>query len=55
MVHDQLAYNVIQKLPAIMGAAGGTLHDFMSGALSSDNLMGANPMAPYLKMAGIEE
>lgn len=55
MVHDQLAYNVLQKLPTIMEEAGSTLRDFMSGALSNDNLTGANLMTPYLKKAGIED
>lgn len=55
MVGDQLAYNVLQKLPDIVDYAGTTIKDFMSGALNEESLMSANPMAPYLKLAGLEE
>ena len=55
MVGDQLAYNVLQKLPDIVDYAGSTIKDFMSGALSTETLMSASPMTPYLELAGIED
>ena len=55
MVSNQLAVNVLSKLPAIVEYTGDNIKDFLNGALNTENLMGANPMTPYLKMAGIEE
>lgn len=55
MVSDQLAVNVLTKLPDIAKVSGETLKDFLNGALNTEVLMGASPMAPYLKMAGISE
>lgn len=55
MVSHQLAVNVLSKLPAIVEYTGDNIKDFLSGALNTDNLMGANPLTPYLKLAGIEE
>ena len=55
MVSDQLAVNVLTKIPQIAKVSGETLKDFLNGALNTGILMGASPMEPYLKMAGITE
>lgn len=55
MVSDQLAVNVLMQLPKIVQSTGDNIQGFLNGALNTENLMGANPLAPYLKMAGIED
>ena len=55
MVSDQLAVNVLMQLPQIVKSTGDNIQGFLSGALNTENLLGANPLTPYLKMAGITE
>lgn len=55
MISDQLAVNILRKVPEIVQYTGDNITGFLNGALNTENLMGANPLTPYLKMAGIEE